>query len=268
VIFSDELNHASIIDGCRLSRARVNIFRHLDIEHLRELLKRSRGKAKASLVITEGAFSMDGDLAPLKELRALCDDHDCALMVDEAHSLGLFGEQGRGLCAREGVSPDILIGTLGKAFGTAGAFVAGSTELVRLVENRARSYVFSTAPPPSQAAAAMAALDRVIESDDRRSRLFAHATRLRGSLRNIGYQVGDSESPIIPVHVGEPEAVMEFSARLLREGVFVHGIRPPSVPPGSCRLRITPIATHQDLHIDKTINAFRSTADFYGSITK
>jgi 7-keto-8-aminopelargonate synthetase-like enzyme len=189
-------------------------------------------------------------------------------MVDEAHSLGVFGDRGRGLCAREGVTADILIGTLGKAFGTAGAFVAGSLDLVLMVENRARSFIFSTAPPPGQAAASMAALDRVIESNDRRSRLFEHARLLRNSLRELGYLVFENESPIIPVYVGDPAAVMDLSARLLEKGVFVHGIRPPSVPPGKCRLRITPIATHEKRHIDKTIAVFRSLIDHYVSITK
>ena len=157
VVFSDSLNHASLIDGMRLSRADVVVYRHLDLEHLAALLAEHRPRHGRALVATESVFSMEGDLAELPKLRALSDRYDCGLLVDEAHALGVLGPQGRGLCARDGVRPDVLVGTLGKAFGCSGAFAAGRAETLRLIENRARSYIFSTAPPPSLAAAASAA---------------------------------------------------------------------------------------------------------------
>jgi 8-amino-7-oxononanoate synthase len=260
VIFSDELNHASIIDGCRLSRASVLVYRHLDTNHLEELLFKHRASYGKALVITEALFSVDGDLAPLMDLRTICDRYDAALMVDEAHSLGVYGVDGTGLCAKYKISPDVLIGTLGKAFGVAGAFVAGATPIVALVENRARSYVFSTASPPSLAAATIAATELVQAASESRVRLFSHANRLREALGALGYRIPKGDSPIIALHIGDPVKVMKYCADLLEHGVFVHGIRPPTVPPGTSRLRVTPMATHESQHIDFGIDAFRSLA--------
>lgn len=257
-VFSDALNHASLIDGCRLSRARVFVYRHRDPEHLRELLQAERKPGVPALILTESVFSMDGDLAPLAELRALADRFACGLVVDEAHALGVFGPEGRGLCAASGVIPDLLIGTLGKAFGTAGAFVAGGSDAIRLVENRARSYIFSTAPSPSLAAAAIAATELVQSADAARARLQAHAERLRRELTAQGFHVQPSASPVIPVIIGPTDATMILSARLLEHGVFVHGIRPPTVAPGTSRLRVTAMATHEDSHIDAALAAFRA----------
>lgn len=260
IVFSDELNHASIIDGCRLSRATVRVYRHLDPNHLEELLSNHRASYAKALVITEALFSVDGDLAPLEDLRTVCDRYDAALMVDEAHSLGVYGVHGTGLCAEYKISPDVLIGTLGKAFGVAGAFVAGATPIVALVENRARSYIFSTASPPSLAAATMAAIELVQTASESRKRLFSHAFRLREALGALGYRVRKGNSPIIALHIGDPVTVMKCCADLLEYGVFVHGIRPPTVPPGTSRLRVTPMATHDSRHIDFGIDAFRSLA--------
>ena len=255
-IFSDELNHASIIDGCRLSRADVHVYRHLDLDHLSSLLQQHRSRARAALVVTEAVFSMEGDLAPLSGLRALCDRHACGLVTDEAHAIGVLGPCGRGLGAREGVTPDVLIGTLGKAFGSSGAFAAGAAAPIRLIENRARSYVFSTAPAPALAAAATLATDLVEAAEDRRERVLHHARRLRRGLRALGYQVSDGETPIVPVRIGPPTATMALSAALLERGVFVHGIRPPTVPVGTSRLRLTPMATHTDAQIAAALDAF------------
>jgi 8-amino-7-oxononanoate synthase len=258
VIFSDELNHASLIDGCRLSRARVIRFRHRDTEHLAQMLRVHRTEAPAALVITESVFSMDGDLTPLAALRQLCDEHAAGLLVDEAHALGVFGPQGRGLCRRDKVTADVLVGTLGKAFGTAGAFVAGSEDVVRLVENRARPYIFSTAPSPTLAAAAIAATALVEAGDPLRTALFAHANVLRAGLRELGYAVPEGESPVLPVIIGAADATMATSARLLEHGVFVHGIRPPTVPAGTSRLRVTAMASHSAEQITAALAAFRT----------
>jgi 8-amino-7-oxononanoate synthase len=256
LIFSDALNHASLIDGCRLARARVHVYRHRDPEHLQELLARHRHEAPAALVITESVFSMDGDLAPLRALRELASRYDAGLLVDEAHALGVFGPEGRGLCAREGVVPDLLLGMLGKAFGAAGGFVAGSALAVRVVENRARSYIFSTAPSPSLAAAALVATDLVEAADPARERLLAHARMLREELAKLGFHVLPGEAPVLPVVIGDAAETMRVSARLLDHGVFVHGIRPPTVAPGTSRLRVTPMASHSEAQIAQAVRAF------------
>lgn len=258
VVFSDALNHASIIDGCRLSRARVQVYRHLDVDHLAVLLAEQRARSRAALVVSETVFSMEGDLAPVAELRALSDRYGCGLMLDEAHALGVIGPQGRGLASRETVLADVTVGTLGKAFGCSGAFAAGSSEAIALIENRARSFVFSTAPMPALAAAATRATDLVEAADERRATVLDHARQLRSGLASLGYRVGEGETPIIPVHIGEPQTTMALSAALLDRGVFVHGIRPPTVPPGTSRLRVTPMATHSEAQIRSALEAFEA----------
>jgi 8-amino-7-oxononanoate synthase len=256
VVFSDSLNHASLIDGARLSRAQVVVYRHLDLDHLEQLLAAHRSHHANALVLTESVFSMEGDCADLTRLRALCDQYDCGLLVDEAHALGVVGPEGRGLCARQSVRADVLVGTLGKAFGCAGAFVAGAPDTVRLVQNRARSFIFSTAPPPALAAAALAATELVEAANDRRTRVLHSADRLRRGLAALGYRVQPGVTPILPVLIGATSATMELSAALLERGIFVHGIRPPTVPPDTCRLRVTATAAHTDAQLDRAIEAF------------
>jgi 8-amino-7-oxononanoate synthase len=260
VVFSDALNHASLVDGCRLSRARVHVYRHLDMEHLSWLLDRHRSEHGAALIVTESVFSMEGDIAPLRALRATSLAHRAGLMVDEAHALGVIGPEGRGVCARDGIVPDVLMGTLGKSFGCSGAFVAGGASTVRLIENRARSYVFSTAPPPALAQGLLTATDLVEAADDRRQALQLRAAALRRGLAERGYRLLPGDSWIIPVMIGPADATMALSAALLSQGVFVHGIRPPTVPPETCRLRVTPIATHTSAHISTALCAFASCA--------
>lgn len=255
-IFSDELNHASLIDGCRLSRASVHVYPHRDLDQLETLLERHRSAARRALIVSDSLFSMDGTRAPVRELRQLADAHDAGLMLDEAHALGVIGPSGRGLAAAARAKPDVVVGTLGKAFGVAGAFVAASRQTAALIRNRARSYVFSTAPPPALCIAAIAAVRLVESSEEARSRLQTHAHRLRTSLAELGFDVQPGESQIIPILIGENRAAMELCARLLDRGVFVQGIRPPTVPEGTARLRLTPIATHDDSQIDRAIHAF------------
>ena len=255
-VFSDALNHASLIDGCRLSRAEIHVYRHADLEHLEALLASHRPKARRALVLTDSLFSMDGDVAPLRGLAELTRRYDAGLMVDEAHALGVFGPEGRGLAAAEGVQPDLLVGTLGKSFGLAGAFVAASETMVTFLRNRARSFVYSTAPPPMLARAALAALSLVQDADDRRARLFRHAARIRRELRDLGLDVPPGTGPIVPVIIGENRRAMQFSEALLDHGVFVQGIRPPTVAPGSARLRLTAMATHEETQIDRAIEVF------------
>mgnify|MGYP001811778684 FL=1 len=207
-IFSDALNHASLIDGCRLSRADIHVYAHRDIEHLRALLLEHRGRAKRALVITDSLFSMDGDLAPLAEISDLARIHDAGLMVDEAHALGVFGPEGRGCSAALGLRPDVIVGTLGKSFGVAGAFIATDDATGALIRNRARSFVYSTAPPPMLARAAVASLALVENADEARASLLANAERMRSGLSALGYDVPAGSSQILPVLIGPNDRTM------------------------------------------------------------
>jgi 8-amino-7-oxononanoate synthase len=250
-IFSDELNHASIIDGCRLSRAEVVVYPHRDLAALEAALARSTHRRR--LVVSESLFSMDGDLADVAGLAALCARHDAALVLDEAHAMGVLGPEGRGLAAAHGVVPDVLIGTFGKALGTYGAFAATTRAVADLLWNRARPVVFSTGMPPALAAATLASLEivRGAEGAARRRTLGDHARRLRAALPAAG---GESESPIAPILVGDDRRVMALSARLLEQGVFVQGIRPPTVPPGTARLRIGLVATLSGPDLERAVS--------------
>jgi len=258
VIFSDALNHASLIDGCRLSRAKVHVYSHRDVDHLESLLREHRPASRRALVVTDSLFSMDGVAAPLRDISSLARSFDAGLLVDEAHALGVFGPAGRGLAAARGVEPDVVVGTLGKSFGVAGAFVAASEEVVSLIRNQARSFVYSTAPPPMVARAAIAALELVREADHARDTLLANAATLRAGLRSLGFEVPDGDSQILPIFMGENDRTMQLSAKLLARGVFVQGIRPPTVPEGTARLRLTPMATHRPEQIERAIEAFAS----------
>jgi 8-amino-7-oxononanoate synthase len=245
VVFSDELNHASIVDGCRLSRAEVFVYRHGDVEHLAWGL-REAGR-RASLIVTDGLFSMDGDLAPLAALARLARDHRCRLMVDEAHATGALGPGGRGSVAAAGLGGDVdlVIGTLGKALGSYGAYVCAGRELIDYLINSARPFIFSTAPPPPVAAAALAALELLEGEPKRVERLRVNAATLRTALEAERLPVDGSQTQIVPLLVGDARMTMRLSELLLRRGVFAQGIRPPTVPEGYSRLRFTVMATHE-----------------------
>ncbi len=245
VVFSDELNHASIIDGCRLSAAETFIYRHADPEHLAWGLREARGRG--SLIVTDGVFSMDGDVAPLEELVGLARRHDCRLMVDEAHATGALGPGGRGAVAAAGLTEevDLIIGTLGKALGCYGAYACASREIVDYLINMARPFIFSTAPPPPVVAAAMAALELLASHPHRVERLATNARALRETLSEEDLDLGASETQIVPLQVGDANRATELCERLLERGVFAQAIRPPTVPEGSSRLRLTVMATHR-----------------------
>jgi glycine C-acetyltransferase/8-amino-7-oxononanoate synthase len=245
VVFSDELNHASIIDGCRLSRAEVFVYRHADTEHLEWGLRKAG--SRAALIVTDGVFSMDGDVAPLPELAELARRHRCRLMVDEAHATGCTGPEGRGSVAAAGLTGevDVVMGTLGKSLGSYGAYVCGSLELTDYLLNSARPFIFSTAPPPPAVAAASAALGLLDGRPKRVEKLAANAYALRESLAAEGLNPGGSETQIVPLVVGEADAAMSLCERALAQGVFAQAIRPPTVPAGTCRLRMTAMATHR-----------------------
>jgi 8-amino-7-oxononanoate synthase len=245
VVFSDELNHASIIDGCRLAGAETFVYRHTDSEHLAWGLRRAKGRA--ALIVTDGVFSMDGDIAPLTELAGLARRHRCRLLVDEAHATGCIGPGGRGSVAAAGVTEevDLIVGTLGKALGGYGAYVCGSREMVDFLVNSARPFIFSTAPPPPAVAAASAALDLLEERPRRVERLGANAAALRDGMRAEGLEPVGSDTQIVPLVIGEADDAMALCERLIAEGLFAQAIRPPTVPPGTCRLRLTAMATHR-----------------------
>jgi glycine C-acetyltransferase/8-amino-7-oxononanoate synthase len=249
VIFSDELNHASIIDGCRLARARTLVYPHCDTIALAELMERVRSKRKGRwLIVTDGVFSMDGDLAPLAELCDLKEAHDALLMVDDAHGTGVLGARGRGTgefcrCLER---IDLHMGTLGKALGCAGAYLAAERVVIDTLINHSRSFIFSTSLPPGVAAAAMAAIDLVDCEEGRqlRERLEQNRLQLAGALTAGGMDLLGSTTQIIPVLTREPALTMQMTARLLKDGIFLQGIRPPTVSPGRCRLRATVMASH------------------------
>jgi glycine C-acetyltransferase/8-amino-7-oxononanoate synthase len=245
VVFSDELNHASIIDGCRLARAETVVYRHNDVAHLESLLESAAGRP--ALIVTDGIFSMDGDVAPLPELLGLARRFGARLMVDEAHATGALGPGGRGAVAAAGLSGevDVVMGTMGKALGSYGAYVCASAETVDFLVNRARPFIFSTAPPPPVVGAARAALGVLEAEPERVDRLISNARVLREALAAEGLVAGTSTTQIVPVEVGDAEPTMALCERALERGVFAQGIRPPTVPEGSSRLRFTVMATHQ-----------------------
>ena len=261
VVYSDELNHASIIDGCRLSRAETFVYRHGDTEHLAWGMRARRGRR--SMIVTDGLFSMDGDLAPLPDLVRLARDNASLLVVDEAHGTGTMGPGGRGAAAALGVADevDVVVGTLGKALGGYGAYVCAGHDVIDWLVNASRPFIFSTAPPPPAAAAALAALELVASHPHRIGRLQENAALLRRALADEGLEVTPGESQIIPVIVGDAHRTMELCEGVLERGVFAQGIRPPTVPDGSSRLRMTVMATHRAAEL-------RHAAKVVGSVAR
>jgi 8-amino-7-oxononanoate synthase len=254
VVFSDELNHASLIDGCRQSRAEVHVYRHADMEHLASLLAAHPGRRR--LVVTDGVFSMDGDVAPLRRLCDLADAHDAMTLVDEAHALGAVGPRGAGACVQAGVVDRVTVrmGTLGKALGSYGAFAVGKRTLVDLLVNTARTLIFSTALPAGASAAAMAALDKVLQGD-RTARLQQRCAQLMRLLRSRGLErllpaqlqgLETLPTPIVPMLIGDNMRALQVAQRMERDGLLCVGIRPPTVPEGTARLRITLCADHTE----------------------
>ncbi|MEX2106890.1 MAG: 8-amino-7-oxononanoate synthase [Solirubrobacterales bacterium] len=258
VVFSDELNHASIVDGCRLSRAETFVYRHNDLDHLAWGLRQAEGRG--ALIVSDGVFSMDGDVAPLAGLVELARRHGCRLMVDEAHATGAIGPGGRGAVSAAGLGDevDLVVGTLGKALGAYGAYVCAGSETVDYLVNTARPFIFSTAPPPPAVGAAGAALELLRSEPQRVDRLQANAATLRDALASEGLAVGTSETQILPVEIGEAKLTMDLCERALEGGVFAQGIRPPTVPEGTSRLRFTVMSTHSTEELEraaKTVGA-------------
>jgi len=267
VVFSDQLNHASIIDGCRLSRAETFPYRHADLDHLEWGLRKAEGRG--SLIVSDGVFSMDGDVAPIEGLVRLAHRYDCRLMVDEAHATGAIGPGGRGSVAAAGLSDqvDVVVGTLGKALGSYGAYVCGSRVLVDYLINVARPFIFSTAPPPPSVAAADAALEVLISNPHRVERLGANAKMMREALLAEGLPLAPSETQIVPVMVGDPEVTVQLSELALERGVFAQGIRPPTVPEGTSRLRLATMATHRGSELVRAAKVIGDAAREIGLLT-
>ena len=244
IVFSDELNHASIIDGCRLAGAETFVYRHADVEHLAWGLRNADGRA--ALIVTDGVFSMDGDVAPLEDIVALARRHDVRVMVDDAHGTGTRGPGGRGAVAEAGLEGevDVVVGTLGKALGSYGAFVACDHVMARYLVNSARPLIFSTGLPPAAVAAAMAALELLQEQPRRVERLADNSDTLRDELAREGFDVSGSETQIVPLIVGDAGLAMQICEAALEQGVFAQAIRPPTVPEGTSRLRLAVMASH------------------------
>ena len=260
-ILSDALNHASIIDGCRLTRAQVVVYPHCDVNRLEDELRKGAAGSK-KLIVTETIFSMDGDEAPLAEIVELAERYNANVMVDEAHATGVFGPNGAGIVAKLGLGERVLVqmGTLGKALGSFGAYVAGSRALRELMINRCRTFIFTTSLPPSVLATSIAAVDLLEKEPQRRLGLWHNCRALREGLKKAGFTLGKSQSQIQPVMIGDARKCMALSTRLFEEGVFCQGIRPPTVPAGTSRLRVTVMATHSHEHLHRALRAFEAVA--------
>jgi len=258
VIFSDQLNHASIIDGCRLSRAKIIAYPHNDVDALEDLIKEHGPQYRRKLIVTDGVFSMDGDIAPLPRLAELAKRYGCILMVDDAHGEGVLGRGGRGIVDHfdlHGVV-DIEVGTMSKAFGVMGGVVAGSRRLVEWLRQRGRPFLFSSAMTVPDVAACLAAIDLLEESTELVDRLWDNARYFKAKMQELGFDTGKSETPITPIMLGEAPLAQEFSRRLFEEGVFAMAIGYPTVPKGAARIRVMPSAAHTREDLDFAIRAF------------
>ncbi len=258
LILADRLCHASLLDGCRLSAADFRIYRHNDTEHLQSLLA-ARRQARRTLIVTDGLFSMDGDLAPLPELSRLAQAYGADLYVDDAHGTGVMGTHGRGTAEHFGLETSIpfQMGTLGKAFGSSGAYLAGSSTMIQYLMNTSRSFIFTTAPPPGSAAAATAAIRIVQREPERRARLWTNRERLFTGLTELGFNLPPSVSPIIPILVGNADRALAFAEQLFAEGIYAPAIRPPTVPDATSRIRVTVTSEHSPSQINQALASFQ-----------
>ncbi len=257
IIISDQFNHASIVDGCRLSKAAKHIYKHKDVNDLERILKENRSKRK--LIVTDGVFSMDGDIAPLPQIVDLAGKYQAMLMVDDAHATGVLGERGGGTLDHfrlEGKA-DVVMGTFSKALGGVGGFIAGSNDLIRFLRIRAREYIFSSALPPATAAGLIAAIKEVKSRPELRKALWKNVELLKTGLKTLGFDTLGSETQIIPVFIGKEDRTIEASRMLFENGVFVPDVRWPAVPAGQARLRCTVMATHTEDQINRALEAFK-----------
>jgi glycine C-acetyltransferase len=266
-ILSDELNHASIIDGARLSRAKIKVFRHKDVAHCEELLKEVENEPGRKLIITDGVFSMDGDIGPVDQLAALAEKYGAIMMVDDAHASGVLGRNGRGSVDHFNIhgKVDVQVGTLSKAIGGLGGYVCGSRDLIEFLYHRARPFLFSTSHPPSVAATCIAAFDILQNEPERIDRLWANTAWFKQQLRTIGFDIGGrttpaSETPIIPLILGDGRKTMEFSRELFTQGLMATGIAFPTVPEGKARVRLIMTSEHTRPQLERALEILTSTA--------
>jgi 8-amino-7-oxononanoate synthase len=258
-ILSDSLNHACLIDGCRLSRAAIHVYPHADMDELRTLLQTQRHAYRRILVVTDTVFSMDGDLAPVHEIQQLCEQFDAMAIADEAHASGVLGECGRGVACGPGIDPQrwIRTGTLSKALGCSGGFVTGPALLIEWLTQHARSWIYSTAPPPAVLTAATRAVELARTMDRERSQLAAKSRALRDALRGLGFATRADTTPIVPIYFQSPDEVLAISRRLTESGFFVPAIRPPTVPKGTSMLRVSLTAAHTDSDLEGLLDALK-----------
>jgi 8-amino-7-oxononanoate synthase len=263
IVYSDELNHASIIDGCRLSKAEIRVYRHCDVANLKSILEVDKNIGNKKLIVTDTVFSMDGDLAPLPEIAEIAEKNACMLMIDEAHATGVLGHRGSGATEYFGMEDrvPIVMGTLSKAVGSLGGYIAGSSKLIDFIRNRARSYIFDTSLPASCLAASLAAIDIIENEPERREYLWTLLKKFKLGLEQIGLKVLPSYSAVVPVLIGEAQPALDFAVKLRKNGVYTPAVRPPSVPPGKCRIRATLMATHTEGQIEKALSAFQAAYD-------
>ncbi len=268
VIISDELNHASIIDGIRLSKAERSIFKHKDMDDLERHLEKHRDK-RVKLVVSDGVFSMDGDIAPLPAIVERAERFGALVMVDDAHASGVLGKNGRGSVNHFGLDGrvDLQMGTLSKAIGVLGGYVAGAQVVRDFLIHRARPFLFSTSHPPGVAAACIAAIDVLLAEPERIDRLWKNTARFKDGLKRLGFETGASETPITPVIVGKGAVAMEFSDRLFKLGVFAQGIGFPTVPEGRARIRTIVTSVHTDAQLDRALEAFAKGGKELGVIS-
>ena len=261
-VYSDELNHASIIDGCRLSKAGLRIYGHLNYDELDSLLAGDSSSGK-KLVVTDTVFSMDGDLADLKILAEICDKHGAMLMVDEAHATGVLGERGSGATEHFNVEErvPVVMGTLSKAVGSLGGYIAGSQNLIDFVRNRVRSYIFDTSLPAPSLAASLKSIEIIETEKERREHLWKIVNIFKAGLSELGYDVIPSNSAIVPILTGDPGPTLEIASKLREEGVFTPAVRPPSVAPGKCRVRSSLMSSHTVDHIERALDAFKKARE-------
>jgi len=259
-IFTDELNHASIIDGCRLTKAKRFIYPHGDAKGLREVLEKEGKSVKKKLIVTDGVFSMDGDLAPLPEIAKIAEEYEAILMVDDAHGEGVLGDHGRGIADHFGLQGrvDVEMGTMSKAFGVVGGYIAGSKELTEYLRQRARPFLFSSAVTPADVAACIAAVKLLESSDKLVKKLWANARYFKEGMKSLGFDTGHSETPITPVMLGDASLARNFSKRLFEEKIFGMAIGYPTVPMGKARIRVMISAAHTQEDLDFALNRFES----------
>ena len=262
VIISDELNHASIIDGCRLSRAEIKVFPHKDVEACEKILQEIQDRGGRKLLITDGVFSMDGDIAPLPALVELAEKYGCIMMIDDAHSSGVLGRHGRGTVDHFNLHGrvDIQVGTLSKAIGALGGYVCSTRDTIDFLHHRARPFLFSTSHPPSVAATSIAAFDVLEQEPQLIEELWANTKFFKEGLKNLGFNTGLSETPITPLIVGEDAPAHEFSRQLFRAGVFAQGIGYPTVPHGTARIRTIVTATHTQEELSRALEILEAVA--------